>query len=109
MKMDKEPGTVKVTISLPAVQFERLEQERHRRGLTRSALFAELAARLVGELELRDLEARYTAGYERHPEGGDDLAWVAEAGASTLGAVALEDAHDWSGDYRMDCDRRAAG
>jgi hypothetical protein len=109
MTTDKATGTIKVTISVPAALFDRLEQERRRRHQTRSALFAELAARLVRELEEADLEARYKAGYEKHPEGSDDLAWVADAGAATLGSVAAEDPHDWSEDYRLDRDLRAAG
>jgi hypothetical protein len=99
----------KVTISVPSGLFNRLEQERRRLNLTRSALFSELAARLVRELEDAELEAQYAAGYEKHPEGSDDLAWVADASAATLAAVAAEDPHDWSEDYRLDSELRAAG
>jgi hypothetical protein len=109
MNTDKATGTIKVTVSIPAALFDRLEQERRRRSQTRSALVTELAARLVRELDEADLAARYAAGYDRHPEGADDLAWVADAGAATLGSVASEDPHDWSEDYRLDRDLRAAG
>ena len=102
-------GTVKETISLPAALFERLELERRRRKVTRSALFAELGARHIREQDEAMLAARYTAGYARYPEGSDDGVWVADAGASTLAAVAAEDAHDWSEDYRLDRERDAPG
>ncbi len=109
MTRGKASGTIKVTISVPAHLFDRLELERRRRKLTRSALFADLAARLVQELEEAELDARYEVGYGKHPEGSDDVAWVADAGATTIAAVAAEDPHDWSQDYRLDRGLDAAG
>jgi hypothetical protein len=109
MTTSKGPGTIKVTISVPADLFDRLELERRRRKLTRSALFSDLATRLVRELDEAELDARYEVGYARHPEGSDDAAWVADAGAATIAAVAAEDPHDWSQDYRLDRGLNAAG
>lgn len=109
MAMEKPPGTIKVTISVPTPLFDRLDEVRRHRNQTRSALFAELAAGLVHELEEAALDARFAAGYQMHPEGPDDAAWIAHAGAVTLGAVAAEDAHDWSEDIALDSGLDAAG
>ncbi len=109
MKADRATGTIKVTISMPSDVFDRLEQDRRRRRLTRSALFSDLAARHLRELEVAEEAARYETGYAEHPESGDDLAWVADAGAATLAAVAAEDSHDWSEDDRLEGGADAAG
>lgn len=82
--------------------FHRLETARRRRNQTRSALYAELAERLVREIEEAEMDARFAEAYHDHPEASDDLAWVADAGAATLHAVAAEDADDWASDYRLD-------
>lgn len=94
---------------MPVEVFERLEKDRRRRRLTRSALFSNLAARHIRELEVAEEAARYEAGHAELPESGDDQAWVADAGAVTLAAVAAEDTHDWSEDYRLDGGGDAAG
>ncbi|HEV7465727.1 MAG TPA: hypothetical protein VGP96_05480 [Candidatus Dormibacteraeota bacterium] len=86
--------TTKVTISLPTDVYRRGEEERTRRGLSRSEFVANLYREHLRQTEHEARIARYAAAYARHPEASDDLAWVTDAGAATLAAVAAEDPRD---------------
>lgn len=101
--------TTKVTISLPTDIYKRGEEERMRRGLSRSEFVANLYREHLRQAEHEARVARYAAAYANHPEASDDLGWVTEAAAATLAAVTAEDPHDWSKDFQSDTEHRAAG
>lgn len=83
---------VKTAVSLPAETFQRAEALRRKEGKTRSALYAEALEAHLKALEVRELEARYEAGYRKHPETEAELAEI-DAFAK-LSAQSLEP-EDW--------------
>ena len=58
----------KVAVSLPRSTLARLERERHRLGVSRSALVARAIEAWLAEGEQSELEQKYVEGYLRHPE-----------------------------------------
>ena len=101
-------NTEKVAISLPASLAAWVDEERQRRGLSRSGFIAGLLDEERRRLADEELAARFAAAYAEQPET-DDEAWISDAGAATAAAVAAEDPHDWAADYEADRALRAAG
>lgn len=91
----------KVAISLPAGLLAWVEEQRARRGMSRSEFIA-WAVEVERQRCLEDEQAaRYAAAYEVHPETDDDT-WLDRQSTDTLTAVWSEDPHDWSEDFRLD-------
>ncbi|MGH3428148.1 MAG: hypothetical protein ACRDQZ_11385 [Mycobacteriales bacterium] len=75
--------TARVTISLPADLLARGEADRRRRCVSRSQYVADLYRHHLGELELQDRVARYSAAYQAQPADPAEDAVMA-AGAAAL-------------------------
>jgi Arc/MetJ-type ribon-helix-helix transcriptional regulator len=66
----------KVTVSLPAELFARIERRRQQGGTSRSEVVSELLWRGWRQLEEEDREERYRAAYKAQPDTGEELAWA---------------------------------
>ena len=64
--------TVKTAVSLPAETYAHAEQIRKKNGKSRSELYADALRGYFQQIEVREMEARYVAGYQAKPEDGDE-------------------------------------
>ena len=83
------PKRVKTAVSLPEATFKRAEILRLKNGVSRSALYAAALQEYFKNLEVREMESRYSAGYAATPE---DIA-EAEAMINIIGEVLPRE--DW--------------
>mgnify|MGYP001587484038 CR=1 FL=1 len=60
--------TIKTAVSLPALTYQKAEQARRKTKQSRSALYTRAIETYLKALEIREAEARYEAGYHKHPE-----------------------------------------
>lgn len=67
------PKSVKTAVSLPAEIFERAEALRRRKRKSRSGLYSAALEAFLKAEEIREKEARYEAGYRKHPEDPAEL------------------------------------
>ena len=75
------PKVGKVTVSLPEALLQYVEALQELSGGTRSETMATMLMATQREWELQAREARYRAGYARHPETTVDKAFTASASA----------------------------
>lgn len=68
--------SVKTAISLPAQTYQRAEAVRKKAGKSRSELYAQALDGFLRVLEVREMEARYEAGYRKHPETREEVAEI---------------------------------
>lgn len=61
-------NTIKTAVSLPAETFRKAEALRRKSSKSRSSFYAEALEAHLRAQELREMEARYEAGYRAHPE-----------------------------------------
>ncbi len=85
------PKTVKVAVSLPAREFQRVETLRKKRHLSRSAAISEALRCWIGESTTRAKVEAYVAGYQRQPETADERAISAKLGGAALAAEDWEE------------------
>ncbi|MEK7745167.1 MAG: hypothetical protein AAB576_00695 [Elusimicrobiota bacterium] len=81
--------TIKTAVSLPLATYRRAESLRHKAKMSRSAVYAAALQSYFESLEVRELEARYAAGYRAKPEDIRDIE------ASTKAGAALFAKEDW--------------
>lgn len=65
----------KVTISVPPELLERVEEHRHRLGLSRSEVMVDLMWRGWREAEHAEREERHRRAYAVELDGGGELSW----------------------------------
>ena len=65
--------TVKIAVSIPEDRYRRAESLRKKTGDSRSALYTKALDTLFTSLAVRELEARYEAGYRGKPEDTAEL------------------------------------
>ena len=75
---------VKIATSLPAEQFDALEQMRARLGLKRSAAVQEALVLWLATKEAEGACAQYVRGYMSHPEDAAEGAALVEAWADGM-------------------------
>ena len=68
--------TVKTAVSLPADLYAKAEKLRKKLGKSRSQMVAEGLARVVRELEIKDMEARDNAAYLKNPHTKEEIAEI---------------------------------
>jgi metal-responsive CopG/Arc/MetJ family transcriptional regulator len=76
--------TVKTAVSLPVETFAHAEQIRKKNGKSRSELYADALKDYFRQLEIREIEARYAAGYKAKPENLAEISAGARAGFKVL-------------------------
>jgi len=76
---------VKTAVSIPRDKYRRAEMLRKRTGDSRSALYAKALDSLFTSLTVRELEARYEAGYRAHPEDANEMGSVMRASLPVVG------------------------
>ena len=74
----------KVTVSLPAELFTRIEERRRRLGISRSAEVSRLLLRGWQQFETEERERRYRAAYGTQPETDEERGLADEAAAELL-------------------------
>lgn len=76
---------MKTAFSLPEPLFRAAEAKRKRSGLSRSALYARALEAYLRADQVRELEARYEAGYREAPDDSGEIEALLKATAGTLG------------------------
>ncbi|MBI4056277.1 MAG: hypothetical protein HY399_01870 [Elusimicrobia bacterium] len=74
--------TIKTAISLPRKTFEKAEISRKKQGLSRSTLYTNALETYFGIQKVKELESRYVAGYQTHPEEITDIRAALKASSS---------------------------
>jgi len=77
--------TVKTAVSLPAETYAHAEQIRKKNGKSRSELYADALRDYFHRLKIREIEAKYAAGYKAKPEDLAEISAGARAGFKVLG------------------------
>ena len=77
---------VKVAISLPSTMFESVEQERSKRGESRSEFLQQAIQAFLRDLRQRKDVERYVKGYLEHPEQAEEIDAVRSASSASLAA-----------------------
>lgn len=80
--------TIKTAVSLPSETYQKAEKIRKKLGKSRSEMVAQALAKMIKEIEIRELEERYVAAYKAMPE---TPAEIAELGAWPLESPADRD------------------
>jgi hypothetical protein len=78
-------NTAKLTVTISKEQYERIEKEKKRRGLTRSALVSQMIGFFFEKEKEREKEKKYVAGYRKRPELVEELAVIEKVQAAVLG------------------------
>lgn len=78
------PKAVKVAVSMPSWILDIVEQERKKRGESRSEFFRQAVQSFVRGLKEREDVERYVRGYLEQPETGDEIEAIRAAGAIAL-------------------------
>jgi metal-responsive CopG/Arc/MetJ family transcriptional regulator len=65
--------TIKTAVSLPADLYAKAEKLRKKLGKSRSQMVAEGLAKVVRELEIKDMEKRDNAAYLKNPDTKEEL------------------------------------
>lgn len=74
-------NTVKLTVTIPGEDFKRIELEKKKQGLTRSALFQKMVVFFFEKQSEKQKISDYIAGYKKKPEK------LAEAAARTKAQI----------------------
>lgn len=74
----------KIAISLPADVLEEVERTRRSRRQSRSEFFRQAVEALLRRERERKALCRYVRGYQRLPEGEEEVAAAHEAGSTVL-------------------------
>lgn len=75
----------KVTVSLPAELFARIEGRRHDQEVSRSEVVSDLLWRGWRQAEAEEREERYRSAYQEQPETDAERAWAEEAAEDLFG------------------------
>jgi len=76
---------VKTAVCIPREKYHKAELLRKRTGDSRSGLYTKALDSLFASLAVREMEARYEAGYKAHPESTDGLESVLKASGRVMG------------------------
>lgn len=68
----KRPTTTRTSTSFPTDLWRGIESDRKRRGVPRSRWLQEAAREYLARHSESEREARYFAGYQAMPDGGDE-------------------------------------
>jgi len=71
--------TVRMTVTIPDEDFQRIEQSKRAKGLSRSAMVHEMVATYFTGEELREKIDKYVDGYRRMPEDPEEIAALEKA------------------------------
>jgi metal-responsive CopG/Arc/MetJ family transcriptional regulator len=76
--------SIKIAVSLPSDTFHLAENLRRKEKRSRSELYAKALEAYLKADELREMDARYEAGYRAKPESKEDTAWATRASLTSL-------------------------
>ncbi len=76
--------SIKTAVSLPAETYRRVEAVRRKSKQSRSALYAQALEAFLKAQEVREMEARYEAGYRAKPETKAEIEWATQASLTAL-------------------------
>lgn len=76
--------TIKTAVSLPSLTYQKAEQARRKSKQSRSALYARAIELYLKALEIRELEARYEAGYRKYPEDAEEMRALEKVGLEVI-------------------------
>ncbi|MBI3298715.1 MAG: hypothetical protein HYZ75_11160 [Elusimicrobia bacterium] len=76
--------TIKTAVSLPSATYQKAEQARRKTKQSRSALYTKALETYLKALEIREMEARYEAGYRAHPEDPEEIRALTKASLSVI-------------------------
>ena len=75
--------TIRLTVTIPEKEYKKIEDEKRKKGINRSALVQEMIGVYFKNEEERQNVARYIEGYRRKPEKASPA--LDKAQAETLG------------------------
>jgi metal-responsive CopG/Arc/MetJ family transcriptional regulator len=78
------PHVVKVAISLPSAVLDSVENERRKRGESRSEFFRQAVQAFLRDLQRRKDVERYVQGYLDHPERAEEVEAISSASYAAL-------------------------
>ena len=78
-------NTAKLTITIPRDKYERIEKEKRRKGLNRSAFVSQAIDIFFQKEDEAGKVKRYLAGYKRKPENIAEISALEKIQATTLG------------------------
>jgi len=78
-------NTTRLTVTIPKDEFKRIEDEKRRRNLSRSAFIHEIIGSFFKKEEDKSKIARYVAGYRKKPEDIKELSAMEKLQVETLG------------------------
>ncbi len=88
--------TIKTAVSLPTELYTNVEKLRKKLGKSRSQMVAEALAKVVREVEIKEMEARDNEAYRLHPETEEELAEARAMNAQVYERLAKEEGDvDW--------------
>jgi metal-responsive CopG/Arc/MetJ family transcriptional regulator len=88
--------TIKTAVSLPADLYAKAEKLRKKLGKSRSQLVAEGLAKVVRELEIKDMEERDNAAYLKNPDTKEEIEELRATNAQIFERLAKEEGDfDW--------------
>ena len=79
---------VRLTVTIPRLEFERIERTKKKLGLNRSALLKTIIDFFFQKEDEKEKIARYEAGYSENPEDLRDIHHLEKTQIETLGAYA---------------------
>ncbi|MHC9543953.1 MAG: ribbon-helix-helix protein, CopG family [Vulcanimicrobiota bacterium] len=77
--------TSKLTVTISKESYERIEKEKMRRGLTRSAVVNQMISFYFQKMQDLEKEKKYIAGYKNKPERTEDIAALETIQAEAMG------------------------
>lgn len=84
-------NSIKTAVSLPAETFRKAEALRRKKSKSRSSFYADALKAYLEAQEVREMEARYEAGYRARPETEAEKAQAEALFNTAAGALEPED------------------
>ncbi|MCD6310973.1 MAG: hypothetical protein J7M11_00725 [Elusimicrobia bacterium] len=78
-------NVARLVVTIPKHEFERVEQEKKERGITRSAFIHQIIDFFFRKEDELKKEAKYIAGYKKYPENIKKIDAVEKAAFETMG------------------------
>jgi len=77
--------TAKLTVTISKESYDRIEKEKRRRGLTRSALVNQMIGYYFDKDREKEKDKKYVAGYKNKPELIEEIAALEKTQAAVMG------------------------
>ena len=75
----------RLTVTLPREKYERIEKEKNRRGLNRSAFINQAIDSFFQKEDEAEKDKKYVAGYKEKPENTAEISAMMKVSVTTFG------------------------